>query len=96
MDFCERRVLSKSLRGEVSAVATLHTYNTHPEPRVPCSEILINNNGYGTMAQAGIDPPAQSHASYEASALHPSHHGWIPKISNNVQFKLAETNQKNL
>ena len=29
------------------------------------------------MPQAGIDPPAQSHASYEVSALLPSHHGWI-------------------
>ena len=39
--------------------------------------LLINNNGYGTMPQAGINPPAQSHASYEASSLPPSHHGWI-------------------
>ena len=31
----------------------------------------------GTMPQAGIDPPAQSHASCEASALPPGHHGWI-------------------
>ena len=31
----------------------------------------------GTMPQAGIDPLAQSHASYEASALPPSHHSWI-------------------
>ena len=30
-----------------------------------------------TMPQAGICLPAQSHASYEASALPPSHHGWI-------------------
>ena len=29
------------------------------------------------MPQAGINPPAQSHASYEASSLPPSHHGWI-------------------
>ena len=29
------------------------------------------------MPQAGIDPPPQSHASNEASALHPSHHGWM-------------------
>ena len=29
------------------------------------------------MPQAGIHPPAQSHAFYEASALPPSHHGWI-------------------
>ena len=43
----------------------------------PFSELLINNNGYGTMPQAGIDPPAQSHASDEASALPPSHQGWI-------------------
>ena len=28
------------------------------------------------MLQAEFDPPAQSHASYEASALLPSHHGW--------------------
>ena len=54
-----------------------YTYNTHPEQRVHCSELLINNNGHGTMPQVGIDPPVQSHASYEASALPPSHHGWI-------------------
>ena len=28
----------------------------------------------GTIPQARIDPPAQSHASYEASALPTSHH----------------------
>ena len=33
------------------------------------------------MPQAGIDPPAQSHATYEASALPPSHHGWILRWS---------------
>ena len=27
--------------------------------------------------KVGIDPPEQSHTSYEASALPPSHHGWI-------------------
>ena len=32
-----------------------------------------------TMAQAGIDQLAQSHASYEASALPPSHHAWISR-----------------
>ena len=32
------------------------------------------------MPQVGIDPPAQSHASYEASTLPPSHHGWIREI----------------
>ena len=31
----------------------------------------------GTMPQAGIDPLAQSNASYEASSLPPSHNGWI-------------------
>ena len=31
----------------------------------------------GTIPQAGIDPPTQSHASYEASALPTSHHSWI-------------------
>ena len=30
-----------------------------------------------TMPLAGIDPPVQIRASYEASALPPSHHGWI-------------------
>ena len=29
------------------------------------------------MPQAGIDPLAQSNASYEASSLPPSHNGWI-------------------
>ena len=29
------------------------------------------------MPQAGTDPRAQSYASYEASPLPPSHHGWI-------------------
>ena len=28
------------------------------------------------MSQPGFDPQAQSHTSYEASALPPSHHGW--------------------
>ena len=32
------------------------------------------------MPQAEIDPPAQSHASYEARALPPSHHGWILRL----------------
>ena len=27
--------------------------------------------------QAGFDPPVHSDTSYEADALHPSHHGWI-------------------
>ena len=31
----------------------------------------------GTMPQAEIDSLAQSHTSYEASALPPSQHGWI-------------------
>ena len=30
-----------------------------------------------TMPQAGMNLPAQNHASYEVSALPPSHHGWI-------------------
>ena len=29
------------------------------------------------MPQAGIDPPRHSLATYEASALPPSHHGWM-------------------
>ena len=29
------------------------------------------------MPQAGIDPTAQNHASYEASALPPSRHIWM-------------------
>ena len=41
----------------------------------------------GTMPQAGIDPPVQSHASYEASALPPSHHGWIWPTSLSPQQK---------
>ena len=40
-------------------------------------ETVVYINGYGTMPQAGIDPPVQSHASYEVSALPPSHHSWI-------------------
>ena len=27
------------------------------------------------------NPPKQSHASYEASALPPSHHGWVQPIN---------------
>ena len=40
------------------------------------------------MLQAGIDPPAQSHDSYEARPLPPSHHGWILEliITQHVQF----------
>ena len=33
-----------------------------------------------TMPQAGIDPSVQSHSSYEASALPPSHHSRIKSI----------------
>ena len=33
-------------------------------------------SGY-SLAKQGFDLPAQSHASYKASALPPSHHGWI-------------------
>ena len=29
------------------------------------------------MPRAGFEPPAQSHACYEASALPQSHHGWF-------------------
>ena len=29
------------------------------------------------MPQAGIDPMRQSHSTYEASTLPPSHHGWM-------------------
>ena len=42
------------------------------------------------MPQAGIDPPRQSHATYEASALPPSHHGWIIIKNNNPQIKNRE------
>ena len=35
------------------------------------------------MAQGVIDPPRQSHATYEASALPPSHHGWIFQMTHN-------------
>ena len=40
---------------------------------------VINNDSYGTIfvSREGFKPPVQSHASYEASASHPSHHGWI-------------------
>ena len=38
------------------------------------------------MPQAVIDPPRQSHATYKASALPPSHHGWI-SFSKIVYFK---------
>ena len=34
------------------------------------------------MSQGGIDPLRQSHATYEASALTPSHHGWMSKGKN--------------
>ena len=38
-----------------------------------CLYIHINSN----MPQAGINPPRQSNATYEASAVPPIHHGWI-------------------
>ena len=41
-----------------------------------CKYIHINS----TLPQDGIDPPAQSHASYEASALPPSHYNWMIKV----------------
>ena len=37
------------------------------------------------MPQAGIDPMVQSHDSYEARALPPSHHGWIHHGFKNFQ-----------
>ena len=50
---------------------------------------VINNNGHGTisscMSQAGFKlPPVQSHASYDTSALHPSHHTQLRIILFNV------------
>ena len=39
--------------------------------------ITIYKHINGTMPQVEINPLAQIHASYEASALPPSHHGWI-------------------
>ena len=36
------------------------------------------------MPQAGLDPPRQSHATYEASALLPSHHSWIRSTYNTL------------
>ena len=33
------------------------------------------------MPQAGFEPQVKSPAFYEASALHPSHHGWVTKKS---------------
>ena len=56
-----------------------HTYqetNTQKTYKIEGFSIHIN----GTMSQAGIDPPGQSHASYNASALPPSHQGWIVLI----------------
>ena len=47
----------------------------------PLLRDINNNNCYSTMPQVGFDPPALSHACYEASALPPSHHGWIYKIT---------------
>ena len=42
-----------------------------------------------TMPQEGINPQVQSHASYEASILPPSHHGWI--LSDIVRFEFVKT-----
>ena len=39
----------------------------------------------------GFDPLEYSHATYEASALPPSHHGWIVEEVN--QFKLMVIRQ---
>ena len=39
------------------------------------------------MPQAGIDPPRHSRATYEASALPPSHHGWILTALSNKKAK---------
>ena len=44
------------------------------------------------MPQAGIDPPVQSHASYEASALPPSHHSWMSYLFILVDFISTYTN----
>ena len=41
------------------------------------------------MPQEGINPPAQSYASYEASALPPSHKGWI--YTSDVNSKILIT-----
>ena len=38
------------------------------------------------MPHGGIDPPAQSHSLFEASALPPSHHGWIEMCLINLLY----------
>ena len=48
----------------------------------------------GVMPQAGIDPPAQSHASYEASTLPPSHHGW--KLVKFIQSQIIRSTRPHL
>ena len=82
------------LRGVALGRALIYTNNTNPEQQAHCSKILINNNGYDTMPQAGIDPPAQSHASYGASARPSSHHGWIiTRVIRNTNFIWSKKRQ---
>ena len=63
-----------------------YTYNTHSRQWVHCLYIFTYKQYH---AQAGIDPLAQSHASSEASALSPSHHGWIKASIMRSQLKVV-------
>ena len=45
------------------------------------------------MPLEGIEPPRQSHATYEASVLPLSHHGWRLDISGGL-FRLEKTTKQ--
>ena len=42
-----------------------------------CNKTFLSLNDRYTILRWDSNPPKQSHASYEASALPPSHHGWV-------------------
>ena len=67
----------------------LHTSTPHVKPgewffnpihilfKGNCSIVFLLLNNRYTIVRQDSNPPKQSHASYEVSALPPSHHGWV-------------------
>ena len=57
------------------------------------SIVFLHIHINGTMPQAGIDPSAQSHASYKGSVLPPSHRGWMSttKFTTKSAFLVSAT-----
>ena len=52
-----------------AVIQLAYTYNTSTRQQVHCPYINMCIHINGTIPQVGIDLPAQSHATYKASAL---------------------------